>query len=188
MDAVSWPHESLIDSHQDGCTEPYIAETICALLKAKGGHPVVLETGGFLGTTSAWLALTLERMGGGQLTIAEMDADRVDAIQARLLQLSLPSITYKVAWGDVLGVIAGYPFLSIDLAFVDDDHSRLHVESEINALWPKMKKGGLILFHDVCSDGVCQLGPLVRKYGGIAIDLPRLGPDGGLGIIQIPNV
>lgn len=185
--AVSYPHESLIDSHQDGCTEGWIAEAVCALIKAKGGTPAVLETGGFQGTTSAWIALTLEGMGGGKFDIAEIDPVRADAIRARLESLPLKETQWAVSGGDVMAVVNWLPPKCLDVAFIDDDHQKHHVEQEINALWPKMKPGGLMLFHDVASDGVCQLGPLIRKYGGIAMDFPRLGPDGGLGIIAIPN-
>lgn len=185
--AVSYPHESLVDSHQDGCTEGWIAEVVCSLIKAKGGNPVVLETGGFLGTTSAWIALTLSAMGGGALVVAEIDHIRAGNISDRLAHLDLSSeVLWSVFGGDVFRKISHYANGEIDVAFVDDDHQKHHVEQEINALWPKMRPGGLMLFHDVASDGVCQLGPLIRKYGGVALDFPRLGPDGGLGIIQVP--
>lgn len=185
--AVMWPHDSLIDSHEDGCTEPWIAEIVTAILKGIGGQPAVLETGGFRGTTSAWIALAIADMGGGRLWVAEIDSSRQLGIVDRLAALPLGNVQWTVAPVDVLLLIASMKDESLDLAFVDDDHSKLHVEQEIVALWPKMKKGGIICFHDVSSDGVCQLGPLIKKYGGIALDLPRLGPDGGLGIIQIPR-
>lgn len=184
FDAVSWPHESLKDSHQDGVTEPWIAEAVCALVKAKGGHPVVLETGGFLGVTSAWLALTLERMGGGTLIIGEIDPDRAGTISDRLGDLSVPSVGWIVANRDVMDTIRLTADRSLDFVWVDDDHQKHHVESEIAALWPKMKPGGLLCFHDVW--GVTDLQSLVKKWGGVALDFPRLGPAGGLGIIQVP--
>jgi hypothetical protein len=51
------------------------------------------------------------------------------------------------------------------------------------ALIPKMNPGGLILLHDVY--GVCDLQEVVKKFGGYSIKLPRLGPAGGLGVIQV---
>jgi predicted O-methyltransferase YrrM len=186
--AVSYPHESLIDSHVDGCTEPYIAEAVCALIKAKQRPDLfVFETGGFRGTTSAWIALTLKEMGGGTVWVCEIDPVRRDAIADRLSALPLDGVEWFANNVNALRAIDVFTPQCIDVAWVDDDHQKHHVEQEINALWPKMKPGGLMLFHDVSSDGVCQLGPLIRKYGGIAMDFPRLGPDGGLGIIPIPK-
>lgn len=187
FEGANFPHESLTYSHQEGCTEPWIAEIVSSLLKAKGGNPVVLETGGFLGTTSSWLALALAKMGGGRLTVCEIDQTRAQSIRNRMESLPLTGVQWHVTHVDALQFIDQAPPRTFDLVWVDDDHQAHHVEQEINALWPKMKNGGLILFHDVSSDGVCNLGPLIRKYGGIALDLPRLGPDGGLGIIQIPS-
>lgn len=183
--AVSYPHESLIDSHQDGCTEPYIAEAVCALLKAKGGTPYVVELGGFMGTTSAWLALTLAEMGGGTLTISEPDGERRKAIEQRIDTLGEALKGTVIALSHVPSpqIIHGFADRSIDFAFVDNDHQPHHVEQEICNLWEKMAPRGIIAFHDV--SGICGLGRIVRKYGGIALDLPKLGPDGGLGLIQV---
>lgn len=181
--AVSYPHESLIDSHQDGVTEGWIAEAVCALLKASNQR-VVVELGGFIGVTSAWLALTLKQMGGGMLVVSEPDADRRAAIERRLVSLDLETVGVVIKETPSPQIISEIN-IPIGFAFVDNDHTKLHVEAEICALWPKMSPGGIMCFHDVW--GVCDLQSVVKKYGGIALDLPRLGPAGGLGIIQVPS-
>jgi len=38
---------------------------------------------------------------------------------------------------------------SIDLAFVDGDHSERGCLSDLRALWPRMRPGGLVYVHDV---------------------------------------
>ena len=181
----SYPHPSLEGSHQDGATEPWVANLLRALLLARGGHPIVWETGGFQGTTSAWLALTLEEMGGGQLCVCEIDPERVRAIEARLTALApVHPMRWRVEQGDVLQTIQRCANKHIDFAWIDDDHQKHHVEQEIVALWPKMKSGGIMAFHDI--DAPCYLGEVVKKYGGIALTFPKLGPAGGLGILQVP--
>ena len=180
-----YPHESLVGSHEDGVTEPWIAEIISSLIKAKRPR-VVVELGGFLGVTSSWIALAMQKAGGGELWVSEADPVRADAVQVRLAALDIPDVNAKATLLPSPRVIYEFENKSIDFAFVDNDHTAVHVEQEICALWPKMAPKGIIAFHDVSSDGVCQLGGLIRKYGGIALDLPRLGPDGGLGIIQVP--
>jgi predicted O-methyltransferase YrrM len=37
---------------------------------------------------------------------------------------------------------------SIDLAFIDGDHSYEGCLDDLRAVWPKMKSGGVILIHD----------------------------------------
>jgi predicted O-methyltransferase YrrM len=178
---VEYPHYSLRGSYRPGCTEPWIAQLICSLLAAHGGR-VVLECGGYLGTTSVWLASTLDRMGGGTLYVAELDEQRGHAIDDRLSALKLSVAQHIVYRGDALRCIAGFQDACIDFCFLDDDHTKPHVRRELTALWPKMRKGGLILLHDV--HGSTDLQSVVSEFGGYSLDLPRLGPAGGLGVIQ----
>lgn len=179
---VVYPHPSLEDSHAEGSTESWIAQALCGLLVASGGRRV-LETGAFRGTTTAWLALTLERMGGGELHVCEIDPERMQVTAERLAGLELPTVDVRLIQGDVLAYLRDLPDRSLDFIFVDDDHHPMHVEQEMAALWPKLAQGGLACFHDVVGS-TASLGAIVKKYGGIALDLPRLGPGGGLGIIQ----
>lgn len=183
LTGVRWPNDHLAASHQDGCTEGYIAQLASSLLVASGGHDC-LETGGFLGTTSAWLAHTLERMGGGTLTIAEIDYKRACAIQERLdLYKPWVNVDWRVINDDVLTLINSLPPASLDFVWIDDDHQHAHVDEEIRRLIPKVRLGGLLVLHDVF--GSCNLQVVVRKWGGYSLNLPRLGPAGGLGIIQV---
>lgn len=180
---VRYPHPSLEGTYEPGVTEPWIQQLVCSLLVASGAR-VVLETGGFLGITSAWLALTLESMGGGTLTVCEIDGERAEAVGDRLRGLPLSRAGFAVVAGDVLAYLNIVGDASLDFVWLDDDHQKDHVEQEITALWPKMKKGGLIVGHDVY--GVCELWEVFESFGGYSIDLPRLGPAGGIGIIQKP--
>jgi predicted O-methyltransferase YrrM len=182
-EAVSYPHESLVGTHEDGVTEGWIAEAVCALLKASDAR-VVVELGGFLGVTSSWLALTLQKMGGGGLVVSEPDEDRRARVAERLSKLSLPDVSWDVSGIPSPQIISTFVNKTVGFAFVDNDHTKPHVEQEIVTLWDKMAPGGIMCFHDVW--GVCDLQSVVKKYGGIALNLPRLGPAGGLGIIQVP--
>lgn len=179
---TQFPDGSLVASHEDGCTEPWVAQLVSALLVASGAK-TVLETGGFRGTTSAWLALALASMGGGDLIVCEIDKERAGAISLRLRDLPIRDVYGDVRCADVLEVIASLENEALDFVWLDDDHSWPHVQAEILALWPKMKSGGLIVLHDVF--GSTDLKKIVKQYHGYSIDLPRLGPAGGIGIIQV---
>jgi predicted O-methyltransferase YrrM len=95
---------------------------------------------------------------------------------------STPGTTAVVQAIDVLSFLL-QTSEKYDLAWVDDDHTKPHVTRELMALIPKMNPGGLILLHDVF--GSTDLQEVVRHFGGYSIKLPRLGPAGGLGVIQV---
>lgn len=173
--------------HVEGATEPYVQDVLCALLKAlKREKPTVLECGSFMGHTTARLAETLQEIGGGMLYVAEWDPDapnRADITQARLEALNIPDVKWEIIRSDALAVINGLPDESLDLVFLDDDHSRQHVAEELLAVGRKVKAGGLVTGHDMF--GQCQLHEEFERVGGYALDFPALGPAGGLGIWQV---
>lgn len=183
VQAAGMPH-SLGEA---GNTEPHITALVVALLKASGFR-TVLETGAFQGSTSLALLEALDDLGGGVLTVCELDPDRADFVDRRLREAN-DLLTSEVHWAvraeDALTVIRGLADQSLGVAWIDDDHQQAHVAEEIEALLPKMLPGGLLLFHDV--HGVCDLKVVVEGYGGYALDFPRFGPAGGLGVIQVPR-
>lgn len=186
-EAVRWPHPDLKDpwdtgSYLSGSTEPWIAEVVASLLKCIDAKTVI-ECGGYLGNTSAWLALALQEKGGGDLTIIELEADRAAACEAKLAALPLSLVTWRVVQDDVFRALAMMPAESVDFAWVDDTHAHDHVDRELATLIPKMRRNGIITGHDVY--GTCDLAPIFRKHGGYALDCPRLGPAGGIGILQV---
>jgi predicted O-methyltransferase YrrM len=168
--------------HQSGDTEPWVSRLVGDLVVATGAR-TVLETGTFTGATSAYLYDALQRLGRGELYLCELDEVRADATKTRLrLEQQDDLVVVHSLIGDVLPILAACPRM-FDLAFVDDDHTKVHVHRELMALIPKMNKGGVILLHDVW--GSCDLQSVVRSFGGYSLNLPRLGPAGGLGIIQV---
>jgi predicted O-methyltransferase YrrM len=121
-------------------------------------------------------------MGGGTLHIAELEAERAAACDKRLSELPIKDVEWRVWHDDVFNVIAAQPDESIDWAWVDDNHEKAHVDRELAALIPKMARNGLVLGHDVW--GSTDLQEIFVKHGGYALDLPRLGLAGGIGVIQ----
>lgn len=171
-----------LGNYLSGSTEPWCVEVLAALLKASNAK-TVLECGGYLGNTSAWLAWTLQQMGGGTFHIAELEAERAAACDKRLSEIALPDVAWRVWHDDVFNVIAAQPDESIDFVWIDDDHGKEHVDREITALLPKMTAKGLVTGHDVV--GSCDLQEIFVKHGGYALDFPRLGAAGGIGVIQV---
>ncbi len=188
-----WPHPDMQEEYDSGfyktgATEPWIAQILYSLIVAKQEPVTIIETGGYVGTTSAWLAKAAQEV-GGVLVACETDYDRAEAITDRLTKYDSdnrkwhqPS-NWVVRHADALEVIDEQPDGSLGFAWVDDDHDKGNVAYEIAALMPKMAPGGLICMHDVF--GVTDLAGLCRQFGGVALDFPRIGPGGGLGLIQV---
>jgi len=168
-------------NHKSGSTEPWVSRLVGDFIVARDAR-VVLETGSFLGSTSVWLHDALYRRGGGDLHVCDIERERVIATNTALAVLddSVRVISHHV---DILKFLESCHW-TFDLAWVDDNHEKKHVQRELELLYPKMNPGGLILLHDVF--GSCDLQTVVKQWGGLAIDLPRMGPAGGLGIIQVP--
>jgi predicted O-methyltransferase YrrM len=168
--------------HEPGSTEPWISNLVASFVIARGAR-TVLETGCFKGATSAYIVEALQGLGGGTLHLCEMEPERMKATADRLVSFShYDNVFVKLHQGDVLEYLRTTD-QRFDVAWVDDCHEKPHVTKELMLLMPKMNKGGLILLHDVY--GVCDLKTVVQQFGGYSLDLPRLGPAGGLGIIQV---
>jgi len=179
---VVFPHETLAVAYESGCAEPWTSQLVASLLVASNQR-TVLETGGFTGQTTAWLALALQRLGGGELIACDIEHERAVGIQSRLEGLPLDDVTWTVVNDDILKFLPTLPDQSIGFAWVDDCHEMDHVDREVQLLLPKMKTGGIVTFHDVF--GTCDLQQVVTRWGGYCLDLPRLGRAGGVGILQV---
>ena len=182
LNGVTFPHSSLVDAYESGNAEPWTSQLVTSVLIASNRRNV-LETGCFMGQTSAWLATALERLGGGTLTTVDIDPYRTEKASERVQGLGLTQVTHRAVTQDVLQFLPTLPKQSIGFAWIDDNHEKSHVDLEIRLLWDKMEKGGIMVFHDVW--GTCDLQSVVAKYGGYSLDLPRLGAAGGVGFIQI---
>jgi predicted O-methyltransferase YrrM len=182
------PDEGLAD-YTSGSTEPWTADVVASLARALHASTVV-ETGTFEGrtTTVLWDALRDLRHQSHLYTI-ESDNARADAT-AKTLDASMHgregssacAVTLKV--GDALVELARFPEGSVDLVFLDDDHTRDHVAAEIVAALRVLRPRGVVCLHDVT--GTSPLGELVRVMGGVVLDFPRIHASGGLGILVKP--
>jgi predicted O-methyltransferase YrrM len=173
------------EDHEPGATEPWVTDLACAFVRAIGAK-CVLETGSFIGLTSLALLKTLEALGGGDLICGEIDRDRASIARTRLAcwqTMVRGKARFDVVEGDVLDLIKMLPDSSVDAVWLDDNHEKPHVRREIQMLWPKVRVGGLILLHDVY--GVCDLWTVVEEFGGYSVQMPRMGPAGSIGIIQV---
>jgi hypothetical protein len=168
--------------HEPGGAEPWISRLVADFVIATGAR-TVLETGCFKGATSSYILDALERLGGGDLHVCEIELGRLAGTVWRLANDS-SLVSVHPHEGDVLHYLATTED-RFDLAWVDDNHEKPHVTKELSLLIPRMNPGGIILGHDVY--GSCDLQEVFAKFGGYSLNLPRLGAAGGMGLIQIPH-
>jgi predicted O-methyltransferase YrrM len=168
-------------SWRAGSAEPWIAEVVAALIVANDVHTAV-EIGGFQGYTSLRIARALARLPhDSSLTVCEIDPVRAADVQAKLTPVTT-RVRRSVVIADSLAWIPTLRDSSIDFCWLDGNHEHEHVAREIELLFPKLAPGGIICGHDAF--GTCNLQQEFRKYGGYALDLARLGPAGGIGLLQ----
>lgn len=171
-----------VEDWESGCTEPWVVDAVAALMVANRAEHVI-EIGGFTGFASKRLARALNTLRRGSLVVCEIDAQRAERVQAELDVLRLPYVQHTVVLADSHAWLPTLPNESVDFAWIDGNHAKEHVRREIELLLPKMRERGLICGHDVY--GVCDLQEVFKAFGGYALDFPRLGPAGGLGILQV---
>lgn len=96
----------------------------------------------------------------------------------------------KLRRESTIDFLASMPDKSLDLVYLDADHSYRSVRDELALSWPRMKPGGWISGHDYCSlfPGVVQavsefidlhnlkLDVLTKEIPGIVINCPG-GPE-----------
>lgn len=135
----------------------------------------IVETGVYLGKSTAFLAAAIARS-GKQIAFDAIDTfngisredyagiaadddftfDDQEALRgadgtlyAEALDLLAPVLDFvNVRKADALAAAAGYPDASLDFVFLDDSHTTPHVLAELSAWWPKIKPGGVLAGHD----------------------------------------
>lgn len=126
-------------------TPPETSELIESIVTATDSRKV-LELGMCTGFTSLHILRSI--VGKDDATLFSVDSR--PAHDRKFFEDSLISPWFQFVEGwtpDVLdGKLRGYNF---DLVFVDSDHSVVHTQKELGALWPITKKGTVFLFHDV---------------------------------------
>ena len=112
----------------------------------------------------------------------ELDRERARATGDLVGSLPWKHTSLTFTNDNTLNVLPLLKEESVGFAWVDDCHEAPHVAEELRLLKPKMVSGGLICMHDV--SGPLGLDTVCRAFGGYVLYLPRLGPAGGLGLIQ----
>ena len=178
-----------LERYLPGSTEPWTADVVCGIARAL--HPsFVVETGTFEGRTTLalWDALR-EQDHLSVLVSVEMDHDRcvtaAEALRsAAASRQGRGSCSLKCQEGDAIAYLRSLPSESVDLVFLDDDHTLDHVAVEMMEALRVLRSHGVLCMHDV--SGASPLGTLVKTMGGVVLDFRKMHHTGGLGIVVKP--
>ena len=188
---------ALLDVHPDGAdwragsSEPWIARLVASLIIANDCTRVV-EVGGFRGYTTRHIAEALCCLPHPtDLTVCEIDAKRALDVEMVLAEFQGAEFKSYVAVADSLAWIPSLPDASVDFVWLDGSHEKEHVLLELTLLVGKLAPGGIVCGHDVF--GSCDLQDVFKVaaqatgWPSMSLDLWRLGPAGGIGLIQRPR-
>lgn len=168
-----------------GCTEPWTAQLVANMASAINAKNIV-ETGTFLGTTTAFLMAAVSNATADSpvmISTCDLNVESIREAEATCLGVRHSKHVHVNFYDcDAIEMIRRVA-RPIDFAFIDDDHTADHVSAELDTLIPLMREGGIICLHDVI--GPLGLDKVVRDHGGFCIDLPRIHAAGGLGVIQV---
>src|SRR5215510_13220431 len=110
---------------------------------------VVLESGGFIGMSSAFIlkALADEKLAAAKLYSIEFSED---CQQGALIPADFRSAGFVPMRGRIEDFLKGDQLpCSIDMFLHDSSHSYRHMFWEFRQFWPRLRDGGLLVSHDV---------------------------------------
>jgi predicted O-methyltransferase YrrM len=164
-----------------GATEPWTVGLLQAYIRA-AEPKVVIETGSFSGETTLALVEALSLVQGVHaLFTVEQDEARYKHVSLLLNARPFSGVGVEAVHGDALAYLRGWPPESVDMIFLDDCHTALHVRLELLEARRILRPGGACFVHDVMS--LFDLAPVLKEFGGICLQLRRWHPSGGLGVM-----
>ena len=107
-----------------------------------------IEIGGASGYSAIWLGLGL-RETGGRLTTIEYDPGRAEELEANIAAAGLGDVVTVVA-GDAFKAVPAEPG-SFDFVFIDA--WKPDYQKYFDMTFPRVRRGGLILAHNVINKG-----------------------------------
>jgi cephalosporin hydroxylase len=125
---------------------------------------VAVEIGSHLGASACYLAAGLRAVGGTLCCIDTWNNDAMGDEPQSDTFAQFAANTAPVA--DIIKTVRKNSTdltdldlpASIDLGFIDGDHSYTGAVTDFRALAPRIKPGGVLAFHDsICVDGVCRV-------------------------------
>jgi Methyltransferase domain len=101
-------------------------------------------------TCDAWHPVTVEDAGGAMFETQQRLLREHGSLMAIAAHFLAPVPGIVALWSaDSLSFANRYEDESLDLVYLDDDHTYAHVLQELRAWWPKVRPGGIFAGHDM---------------------------------------
>jgi predicted O-methyltransferase YrrM len=147
----------------------------------------IVEIGSWVGVGTCYLAAGLRAGGGGRVyavdtfkgttldpksqpawaaSVAKMGGSTLPLLRTHMRRFGLESLVTPIELPSVAAA-ASYEGPSIDLLYIDGDHVYDAVRADFDAWWPRVRSGGVVMFHDYD-----ERHPGVRRF----VDEALMGP------------
>ncbi|MDX2175252.1 MAG: class I SAM-dependent methyltransferase [Candidatus Sumerlaeia bacterium] len=153
---------------------PEVGRFVYSVVRSIRPH-VLVETGTYRAYSTITMAQALEDNGMGHLHTFDIFMDRpgekspvigecADSYRVASAHIGAAGLAHRITMhkGDSAAHIAAFfaeTKLTIDLAYVDGDHTEKGAIRDINAILPHLRPGGFIMLHDTMPEACGWLGP-----------------------------
>ena len=150
-------------------------------LASKSSGNVYVEIGSYIGASTCFIAAGIKKKGSGQLHCIDtwQNQGMTEGKRDTLAEFKKNTTKYKdliiPQRGDSRELAKTFK-KPIDFLFIDGDHSYESVRMDVEAWFPKLNPGALVLFHDIgWAKGVQQvIDEIVRPVVKFEDRLPNL--------------
>lgn len=153
----------------------------------------VVEVGAWVGFTTICMAQTANIVYSIDVHVGDIHTGRTLTLQPYLENLRKYHVLDSVAVliGESADILPKLPYNYFDLAFIDATHTYEAAKQDTELVWPLMKRGGIVTFHDyepgrpTTEDwGVtAAVDECIEKY-----NLKRIKTVGTLLVCQVPSL
>lgn len=150
-----------------GCGQAYrkYVQMACVTAEAEGRKPFMVEVGCWRGRSISFLHdyIASDRMNLVACDTWQGNSDPLDPthglcvfdhFQTNMHQLGILDKIFVLQMPSVEGA-AQFEDGSMDLVMIDADHEYSHVKADIEAWWPKLQPGGVLMGHDFQAHNGC---------------------------------
>lgn len=146
---------------------------------------VALEIGTSVGYSALWIASALEKNQRGQLWTIESHDERFARAQKNIEEAGMEHRVMQLK-GHAPEIFTENPMLPAQIDFAFFDATKQEHQSYFDAIFPRMKKGGMIVVDNVLSHRFGQMEKFIEKaHGHSGLKVVEISVGDGLLIARV---